>query len=697
MLLSFARPSSLTPVSPEERNSVFNEIQILDQYSQDLELGFLEKHAKQTLVDFFGASLIGTHSWMDRDELPLVKAIFPTKTPGLLQIALLCEGSPFTQGSGRHMIDIFSQWLIPGNPLMAVGLLGINFVLTTYPNNKLFFFHLMMKIDSKQELVRAQEGIHDLINVVKKNITTVAYVRKLVTKSTLSSTQQGALFFNYLCSVQMVNELDFDQSLHEHAFELFRTAMAEKKIEAARQNLECHLKNRRALIDRNIFSEIQYFTWLYRARLIGKKDRALVTKLIGLHYLFRKYLKQKLADNPTCRHTVLKIFPIRNSISSSSYSAYSLGLLVGLTLIKEGEVFEEKHVFKAVEQLIPHIRMVPASFIQDGRDAKKIRLLYLEIEKDDEKGFSSQELSLLRKQLAKEIKACVETLIHPLFMPRNDEDLLRFSLQLCGQLVDTSVPPQMAIFFGNQTCESLSFNVILARVIEKNDSSCLIKELMHSDAFFEISDVEIRRPPCSERALSKQVISFNAKIPKEPFLRADYTVDVLQARQEIVRQIQEALGFVRDYNGGLLETQLRAEQLFIASLGNLGKRETLLAKAFFHAITPPLMQIILETALIKKLYGMFIELLQTTASHFLHCPTKRYALILLKNSSLSLKKEAQEIVQELDIPPSQITYVELKQGEDYFFALIHQNEGLNHPYLLSRLRVLIEFNNRLIS
>jgi hypothetical protein len=683
MLLSFACPSSvdISSSSPkEEAECYFDEIQI-QGYSHEIESEFLEKHTKQTLIQFFGTSQIKEGFSIEPEDLPLAKAIFPTKIPNTLQIALLCEGSHHTCGAGRHMIDTLSQWLIPGHPLMVLGILGVNFVFSARPNQKLFFCQLMLHIESKQELLRAQEGIHDLIDALKRSIAVVAYIRKLLSKNALTTFQQSALFFNFLHTYQNCNDLDFDSSLHDHAFELFRNALAEKKIEEARQNLEWHLTNRRAFFDRDIFSEIQYFTWLYRARFIGKKDSVLVTKLIGLQYLFRKYLKQKISENPASRHVTLKIFPIRRSLSPHTTS---LGLLVGLNLIKEGEVFEDKHVLKAVERLVADIRLVSGSFIQDGRDTQKIRLFYLEIEKDDEKSFSSQELSLLRKQLGKELKACVETLIHPLFMPRNDEDLLRFSLQLCGQLVDISAPPQMAIFFGNQTSDTLSFNVILARVIDSHPTSSLVKELMHSGIFFEIADVEVRRPPFSEKLWKKEVISFNAKIPKGPFLRADYTIDVLQARQEIVRQIQEALGFVRDYNGGLLETQLRAEQLFIASLGDVGKRGILLAKAFFHAITPPLMQIILETSLLKKLYGMFLELYQNGTSLFSHSSTKRYELIFLKNSLASFKKEAQMIVQELDIPPSQITYVDFKQGEEYFFALIHQNEGLSHPLLLSR-------------
>ncbi len=686
MMGTLAHPSSaaLLP-DPQEKDHFLSEIRILEGYAQEREFDYLEKHTKQLLLEFFGATLAHHQFCLDAEHLPIVQAVFPTEAPGLLQVALLCEGTYFTNGAGRHMIDLFSQWLIPGNPLPVPSIQGVNFVFSAHPENKLFFCHILISLESEHDRVRSQEGIHDLLAAIRKNITAVAYVRKLLAKSHLSSAQQVSLFSSHLTSLTSRSDLDFDQTLFEHASELFRHAFAEKKIEEARLNLERYLKNRRAFFDRDIFSEIHYFTWLYKTRFIGKRDRALVTKLIGLQYLFRKFLKQKITESPSARHVALKIFPLRHSEKTSS-----LGLLIGINLIKECEIFEERHALKAIEQLLPDIHLVPGSFIQDGRDMQKIRLFYLEFEKGNGEPFSSRELFLLRRQLSKEVKVCVETLIHPLFMPRNDEDLLRFSLQLCGQLTDPSAHPQMAIFFGNQTAEALSFTVILARIVKKGLPSSLIKELEDSGAFFEVGDVEVRKPPSHEKEWEREVVSFTAKLPKDPFLRADFTIDVLQARQEIVRQMHEALGLVRDYNGGLLETQLRAEHLFLASLGELGKRDTLLAKAFFHAITPPLMQIILETALLKKIYTMLREASQDTLPSLYSASTKRYELILIKSFFHSLKKEIKQILQELAIPSSQITYAEVAHGEECFFALIHQNEGQSHSHLISRLRTLIE-------
>jgi len=297
----------------------------------------------------------------------------------------------------------------------------------------------------------------------------------------------------------------------------------------------------------------------------------------------------------------------------------------------------------------------------------------------------------LRAQLVKECKASVETLIHPLFMPRNDEDLLRFSLQLCNQLDDGLSSPQMAIFFGNQTAEILCFSVILARMVEKHCPTTLLDSLKNQDnTVFECADVEMRYPPCSEKHIRKEVISFTAKLPKDPYLRSDYAIDVLQARQEIVRQIQEIYGPVRDYNGGLLETQLRAEQLFLTSLGDLGQRELDLAKTFFHAITPTLMQIILDTTLLKKVYHSLLRAITDINFSSSSNLESRHEIIVLKSPVSSIKKEAQRIAEELSIPAAKLIYSLVEHGGECYLVIVHQNEGERHLFLFEQLKHCME-------
>ena len=53
----------------------------------------------------------------------------------------------------------------------------------------------------------------------------------------------------------------------------------------------------------------------------------------------------------------------------------------------------------------------------------------------------------------------------------------------------------------------------------------------------------------------KEANIFQLQIDKDPFLRADHSLDLHQARQSIVEELEKVIGEVRDYNGGLISKQ----------------------------------------------------------------------------------------------------------------------------------------------
>jgi hypothetical protein len=605
-----------------------SEIRVLGEHFPEYYCDYLEQCTKQVLVDFFGPDF-GQLCLDPYSELPLIEAIFPTQTPGLLRIAMFCEGTSFAGSAGRHMADLFNRWLVPGETLNIPCSLAVNFSFTAHPEKKFFLCHLLLSLESDGYLYRAKKEIADLISILKKTITCIAHLKK-----------------------------SLDRSLPDPT-----------------------------LIDLHLF---EYASKLLRD---GKRTHMLVARIAGLQYFFGQHLRQKILNAPNTRHLVLKIFPHKQK----GLQIHALGILIGLSLIREGELFEEKHLLNAVRRLIPDAEFASVSFVSDEKGHEKIRLFYIEVKKANELAFSRHELHFLRTQLPKECRSSVETLIHPLFMPRNDEDLLRFSLQLCSELDDGPMATQMAIFFCNQTAEILCFSVILARIVEKQCHTTLFDSLKTFNERVECSDIEMRYPPCPDKQLRKEVISFTAKLPKAPYLRSDYAVDVLQARQEIVRQIQELFGPVRDYNGGLFETQLRAEHSFLTSLGSLEKREFDAAKNFFHSITPTLMQIILDTTLLKKIFLSLLNAMNDPLFSCISQAEQRHEVILLKSHNSNVKKAAQRVIEELAIPASKITYSLIEHGGESYLVLLHQNEGEKHLFLFDHLRENLWKTNKVLS
>ena len=69
-------------------------------------------------------------------------------------------------------------------------------------------------------------------------------------------------------------------------------------------------------------------------------------------------------------------------------------MLLGSIFLRENELFEKKHLLKAIENLIPGCSLVDESnFLFKDLD-HPLMLLYLEIEK--ESGFSKDDLSSLK-------------------------------------------------------------------------------------------------------------------------------------------------------------------------------------------------------------------------------------------------------------------------------------------------------------
>ena len=93
----------------------------------------------------------------------------------------------------------------------------------------------------------------------------------------------------------------------------------------------------------------------------------------------------------------------------------------------------------------------------------------VEIEKKDGSPFSLEEMKELKKTLPYELKESVESVLHPVLMPRNEEEIMRNILLLSQQLKYISDLPQVIISFNAQTEQALQFTMILLRILREED------------------------------------------------------------------------------------------------------------------------------------------------------------------------------------------------------------------------------------
>ena len=79
------------------------------------------------------------------------------------------------------------------------------------------------------------------------------------------------------------------------------------------------------------------------------------------------------------------------------------------------------------------------------------------------------------------------------------------------------------------------------------------------------------------------------------------------ARLHLVKEIESAIGEVRDYNGGMILKQSENFQRLKKMLGKLANKNALLLQNFFHAITPAHLSTTLDPHLLRILFSMLLE------------------------------------------------------------------------------------------
>lgn len=108
---------------------------------------------------------------------------------------------------------------------------------------------------------------------------------------------------------------------------------------------------------------------------------------------------------------------------------------------------------------------------------KKVRSVYLEVERLDKKPFTAEEIKELKKKIRLEVKNRVESLVHPVFVHRNEEEIMRSILDLSKQLKYIHDLPQVTVNFHKQTAFEISFIIIILRL--KKSEERPLKELLH--------------------------------------------------------------------------------------------------------------------------------------------------------------------------------------------------------------------------
>lgn len=583
--------------------------------------------------------------------LPVITWSEPQTTPSALCFSLLCPGA-FTHGVGRYVSDVLSRWLIPGKCFGLLAVHSLNFQFDVCEQHNYFVHQVILEVEDDKQLALIKNNIPSLIQEIRLNIMAVKHARSVMATKKLSFQQKTALIQENLASILDRPSKEFDHNIFDQMHHFLIKLSAEEKISQINERFSPYIEHKPKVFDRDIYNEIQNFIRLFRDRFTAIRDLKHVGRLISFQYLFRKALQQEIKNAPKERHLFLKL--LRTTVDNKKV----LGLLLGINVLRENELFEERHIHTAIQHCLGGVRINKDSYLVDHRSHDKVRLYYLEIEKENLSTFSLDDVKQLRKWLPRELKAQFENVIHPVFMPRNEEEVMRNIVLLSQQLKYIRDMPQAVISFDAQTEEQLSFTVVLLRLLGQKDPS--LKTLfLQAKAALKLHDLEVKHVGRLRKKYVKEASVFTVRLDKRPFLRKDYSLDLFKARQSVYTELSSILGEIRDFNGGILSKQNEVFNELRQSLLETHQNHDFLLENFFYSLTPSLMRSILPPNLLKSLFLMLLETLENPFQEQLFSLKSHaesgYLMVMAGSMHPTFKEELLTAVNHLKIPTSQLT------------------------------------------
>jgi oligopeptide transport system substrate-binding protein len=336
-------------------------------------------------------------------------------------------------------------------------------------------------------------------------------------------------------------------------------------------------------------------------------------RLICYHNWFRRQLRTLFRQHE--RQIRFIKFKLSKSLLQFAFGEKRvLGLLLSVSYLSEYEQFEAKHILKACQRIISNIRLVPASFYHYVTNADPTHSFYLEIEKKDGKDFTLEEIKQLQVGLKAGLPLGIEQLSHKLFMPHNEEEVLRNILLLAQELRTPKDPPQIIANFRGQSENTLTFHVILVRLVKENSAAVPCQQLLENTNDFLTFVLGAKKIAGTLKSgEEKEANTFLLECPKAPFLRQDHSVDLLRAREFVVSSLKKVFPTIRDFNGGLIGQQNQLLAGLKEFLGPGEHKHELHLENLFHSMSPVLMKSLLAPELIRSLFGLFVQLLENSS------------------------------------------------------------------------------------
>ncbi len=601
-------------------------------------------------------------------NLHKILPLFTHKASGnTISVTVLCPAE-YTSGVGRYVADMLNRWAYPGKHWNIVAGRSLTFECIQYPAKPLYLVEHFLTAHEEQDRKTIMNNLPLLFQELRINILAVYYARYIVSIKSLSLEQKMSMIEENISSLLSSPTKIQDSSIYDEMQQFLIKLSAERKIDQVKENISYLMHRRPKTFDPDVFYEMKQSITLFKDKFIAQRDHRHISRVMAYLYLFKKTVKHAMRANPNQRYISLKI--LKTFYNAENHKNHTLGILITLNL-SETERFEKRHILESIKTYIPDIQFVKDTYLIDRPD-EKIRTFYLEVEKAHDLFFTLEEIKNLKRSLLKELPMRIEHVLHPIFMPRNEEEVIRNIITLAKQLRFLRDIPQAIISYEQQTHTELVFAVIFVRTLREKDVT-LAEQLHHLSIHFDESKVV----GYIKRRYPKEANLFRIHLPKAPFLRKDSYVDLQKARQVIVHDLTSSLGNFRDFNGGMIVKQNEVLQELLTLLPDLNKEGEFLLENFFYSLRPAIMQSLLPAKVLKELFLLHqMAIQECIATPFfqkiLH--TSGYILVVTASTSKGLQEKLEAALKSLKIHPRNLTLSHLLHSEITAIGYIYRNE-----------------------
>lgn len=488
-------------------------------------------------------------------SLPLFKWSW---TRGSLKLQFVCH---HRLNIAKFLFEIIYRWLLPGRRIDVSSLFSTDFHFTEM-SQTLF---TMAEMTIRLEPTLSREQIEHNLKVIETEIRL----------GVASVYHASCLLDTHFTSPQQKN------------------SQIQEKVARLLERNPDH-------IDYDIFGLLQQFMVMNREEFKVHRSATHLSRVVAACYLFMRSIEKAREIKSDVRHVRLKLGSVALDLPWGPKDV--LGVCVGLNLLSKEEGFEEEHLIKALQKGILELKVVPESCYFYEGPTKEVMFFYLEVEKESGDAFSTEEIKRLKHVLSDEIQRSIEVSSKSLFMPRNEEEILKYIVALSGELRFVKDLPQVVLMFDEKRGGELYFTVIVVRILFPTSYS--IQYLFgQADTPLKFIPDRVKRVGLLRRRYPKEATIFRVHISSQV---GDLSIDLLRSRQWVFQELQRILGELRDYTGGLIAKQVE----LMDDIQQLMGEKNRLLELFFQAIYPVEARSFLHPEQVKNWFMLWQQLLE---------------------------------------------------------------------------------------